>query len=89
MREQQKDADELERTILDRIDLGSLLNIHRLVASHVEDLVTKYADKEKELGYNPASELAELFDTMGPVPENNKIRTTSVAAGKKDKSSVH
>jgi hypothetical protein len=77
--EQMKDPEELDRLLLERIALGSLISVHKFVAEHVEDLVVKFSDKEKELGYNPAEELAELLVDMGPVPEDrNKARGVSV-----------
>jgi len=82
--EQMRDSEELERNLLERVEIPSILGVHRFVAEHVEECVAKFTAKERELGYNPAEELAELFVEMGPLPdpERAKVRAQSVASKK-------
>jgi neurofibromin 1 len=81
--EQMRDPSELERSLLEKVELTSTLAVHRIVLEHVDELVARYADKEKELGYNPASELSELFDSMGPPPEPERAKSRAVSVAVK------
>ena len=82
--EQMKDEEEMEKALLEKIGAPSLFSVHRFVSDHVEALVTKFSDKEKELGYNPADELKELLLEMGvpPDPERPKMRAVSLSIRK-------
>lgn len=85
--EQMKDPEELEKLLIEKIPHSSIVTVHKVVSDNIQDLVIKFSDKEKELGYNPAQELADLLFEMGPVPElsssgNNKTKGISLS-GKK------
>lgn len=82
--EQMKDAGEMEKGLLDKIGATSLFSVHRFVNDHVQELVVKFSDQQKELGYNPAEELQELIFEMGlpPDPERPKARAVSLSIRK-------
>lgn len=82
--EQMKDASEMEKGLLDKIGATSLFSVHRFVNDHVQELVTKFSDQQKELGYNPAEELQELIFEMGlpPDAERPKARAVSLSIRK-------
>lgn len=82
--EQMKDEGELEKGLLDKVGAVSLFSVQRFVGDHVQDLVTKFSDQVKELGYNPAEELQELVYDMGvpPDPERPKARAVSLSIRK-------
>lgn len=85
--EQMKDPEELEKLLIEKIPLSSIITVHKVVSDNIQDLVIKFSDKQRELGYNPAQELADLLCEMGPVPDlsasgNNKAKSISLS-GKK------
>lgn len=80
--EQMKDVGEAERMLLDKVGPPTLFSIHKFVSDNISDLVLKFSDQEKDLGYNPAREMQDLLTEMGPLPERNKARANSASTKK-------